>query len=407
MHTECVDLFTKILAISYSEGVIGKNMFAIDGCKLSSNCSKEWSGTKADLLKKVDKIKNAIKYLVKKHRECDIKSEPAGQRERERESIKKLKLKADKINEWLAQHEDKIGGTGNPIKSNITDNESAKMSTNHGVIQGYNGIAAVDDKHQAIVWAGAFGDANESLHLPEILDGIKKNCKEAGIDNDIYKNVTVTADSGFHNERNMEKIFTEKIDAYVADNQFRKRDVRFQDYREHKKRVENWKPVKKKKYFSVEDFHFDEKSGKVICPAGHEMWLKCKNFQTENGRYRGTSYQGHIDNCRDCILREKYIRKRTTKARQVAFLDKKSINAKINYTRMMQDRFDSALGRGIYSKRMGTVEPVFGHITATKGLDRFTLRSRKKVNNQWLMYCIMHNIGKIQRYGKTRKGLNE
>ena len=111
--------------------------------------------------------------------------------------------------------------------------------------------------------------------------------------------------------------------------------------------------------------------------------------ETEKGRYRGKSYQGHIEKCRDCILREKSIRKETTKARQVAFLDKKSIKAKINYTRMMKDRFDSAAGRGIYSKRMGVVEPVFGHITAAKGLDHFTLRSRKKVNNQWLMYCIM------------------
>jgi hypothetical protein len=28
-------------------------MFAIDGCKISSNCSKEWSGTKKELLEKV------------------------------------------------------------------------------------------------------------------------------------------------------------------------------------------------------------------------------------------------------------------------------------------------------------------------------------------------------------------
>lgn len=67
MDNECIDLFSKILAVCYSEGLIGKNMFAIDGCKLSSNCSKEWSGTKQDLMKKVDKIKEAINYLVKKH----------------------------------------------------------------------------------------------------------------------------------------------------------------------------------------------------------------------------------------------------------------------------------------------------------------------------------------------------
>jgi len=33
------------------------------------------------------------------------------------------------------------GKTGKPIKSNITDNESAKMKTSHGVIQGYDGVA--------------------------------------------------------------------------------------------------------------------------------------------------------------------------------------------------------------------------------------------------------------------------
>ena len=33
-------------------GLIGKEMFAIDGCKLSSNASKEWSGTREEFAKK-------------------------------------------------------------------------------------------------------------------------------------------------------------------------------------------------------------------------------------------------------------------------------------------------------------------------------------------------------------------
>ena len=37
------------------------------------------------------------------------------------------------------------------VKSNITDNESGKMLTSKGTIQGYNGVAAVDKKHQIIV----------------------------------------------------------------------------------------------------------------------------------------------------------------------------------------------------------------------------------------------------------------
>jgi len=51
-----------------------------------------------------------------------------------------------------------IGRQGKPVKSNITDNESAKLVSSHGVIQGYNGIATVDAKHQIVVDAQAFGD---------------------------------------------------------------------------------------------------------------------------------------------------------------------------------------------------------------------------------------------------------
>ena len=65
----------------------------------------------------------------------------------------------------------------------------------------------------------------------------------------------------------------------------------------------------------------------------------------------------------------------------------------------MIDKFDSLRGREIYSKRMGTVEPVFGNIRSALRLDRFTLRGKIKVNIQWNLFCIVHNIGKIFRYG--------
>jgi len=393
---ELINLFTKVLSVCYTQNLIGKNMFAIDGCKISSNCSKEWSGTKDELLNKAGKIEKAISYLVKKHKEADKNKYNKSQMKKEKESIKNLKSKAEKIYKWLDSNDDKIGAQKKPIKSNITDNESAKMSTSHGVIQGYNGIAAVDDKHQVIVWGEAFGDSNESGHLPEILEGVDKNCKEAKLAENIYNEVIITADSGFHNEKNMELIDSNGITAFIADNQFRKRDVRFSDAGRYKKRVVNWKPEKGKHYFSADEFIFNDITGKLICPAGHPMWLKSKNFQA--GNYKGKSYMGHIKNCSTCLFRSKCIRNEKTKARQVAKINLKKQNKKETFTSKMKRRFDTVEGRSIYSKRMGTVEPVFGHLRGTLHLDRFSFRSKKKVNNQWLLYCIVHNIGKIQRY---------
>ena len=58
------------------------------------------------------------------------------------------------------------------MKSDITDNESAKLLSSHGVIQGYNGIATVDEHHQIVVDTQAFGDVHEAAHVKEIIDSI-------------------------------------------------------------------------------------------------------------------------------------------------------------------------------------------------------------------------------------------
>ena len=65
----------------------------------------------------------------------------------------------------------------------------------------------------------------------------------------------------------------------------------------------------------------------------------------------------------------------------------------------MKTKIDSPVGRHIYSQRLGTVEPVFGNIEVNKGLKRFSLRGKEKVNAQWLMFCIVHNIEKIATQG--------
>lgn len=42
-------------------------MFAVDGCKMSSNASKEWSGAKEELRHKKDKMERAIKQILARH----------------------------------------------------------------------------------------------------------------------------------------------------------------------------------------------------------------------------------------------------------------------------------------------------------------------------------------------------
>ena len=65
------------------------------------------------------------------------------------------------------------------------------------------------------------------------------------------------------------------------------------------------------------------------------------------------------------------------------------------YLDLMKEKVDSMEGRRMYSRRMWTIEPVFGNITSNKGLTRLSLRGEKKCTAQWLLFCLVHNIEKL------------
>jgi transposase len=177
---EMIHLFLEILMICDEMGLIGREMFAVDGVKLPSSASKEWSGTKKELGKKREKMEKAIRQIMKRHREVDEREVDRGVMEQEEQYVETLRVKVKKIKAWLRDNEDKPGKSGKPVKSNITDNESAKIKTSHGVIQGYEGLAVIDGKHQVVVHAEAFGAAQEHDLLISMIEGCGRTSRSLG-----------------------------------------------------------------------------------------------------------------------------------------------------------------------------------------------------------------------------------
>lgn len=64
MKDEIMPIFRNILMVCSELDLIGGDTFAIDGCKLSSNAAKEWSGTFSDLQKKKGKFERAAHFLL-------------------------------------------------------------------------------------------------------------------------------------------------------------------------------------------------------------------------------------------------------------------------------------------------------------------------------------------------------
>lgn len=394
------DLFTKVLMICHEEGLLGGTHFSMDGLKLSSNASKEWSGKFADLQRKEEALRRKLKEVIQEHRKTDKREKDISKNNKTRlnERINRLKQKADRIDQFLLQNKPKIGSGGKEIQSNVTDNDSAKLATSHGVVQGYNANAMVDEKHQVVVHAQAFGNGSDSTHVKPMLEGAKERLEEIG-EKEPLRGKQISADTGYFSVENLEACELMKVDAYIPDPQFRKRDVRFKDAQRHRRSVDKRKEryKSKKRFFSVEDFKLDNRTGKLICPAGQGLYVRNRNFETNDG-YKAIAYQAPKTACRNCQLRSKCLRNPHTESRQVhVFYGDRPHSI----TDKMKNKIDTLDGRRQYSKRIAIVEPVFGNIRACKRMDRFTLRGRLKVNIQWLLYCMVHNIEKILNYGTS------
>jgi hypothetical protein len=407
MQEPIIDLFVQVLIICDEMKLIGREMFAIDGCKLPSNASKQWSGTRESFERKMIKMKRTVEKIVQKHRQCDQDNSSEQTKAHEKQYRQTLEKKISKLSSWLKDHNDKIGKSGKAIQSNITDNDSAKMKTSKGVIQGYNAVAVADSKHQVIVAAQSYGSGAEQDVLKPMIDQVRNNFKSIGDRKDIFSGrkakTKLTADAGYHSKTKLEMLSQEKIDAYVADPQLRKRDDRFSDVDKYKQRYrkERRKLNNSAMKFTVEDFKFDDQLRYCTCPAGKRLYRN-GGHKNLNG-YRTAKFNGRLTDCRVCHLRPKCLRyPERSEYRQVHYFIGKNIDAEQPaYIDLMKAKIDSDQGRAIYSKRIGIVEPVFAHIRTTMRLDRFTLRGCKKVNAQCSMVTV-HNFTQSEKDTQLR-----
>lgn len=381
-------------------GLLGKELFAIDGLKLPGNAAKEWSGRFADLKKKQKKLEQAIRVILARHRERDATETGTDTHRHEEASLKRLRANAERIRDFLAQREKNINAKGVERQSNVTDPQSAKMKTSHGVIQGYTALAAVDAKHQMIVHAAAHGEGQEHGLLKPAVEGLRENFSTLG-DDDVLSKSVLTADAGYASEDNMKYVFEQGIDGYIADTQFRKRDPRFSSPERHRarQRKDNGTP----RLFRPEDFLYDERNRTCICPAGKHLYRNGANVTIRG--FTGIKFTAPKSACASCDLRAHCLRHpEKTNVRQVVFFSGRTKSAGESFTAKMKRKIDSTVGKLIYQRRLATVEPVFANLRSAKRLDRFTLRGKTKVNAQWLLYCLVHNLGKIQRYGSAYAG---
>jgi transposase/IS5 family transposase len=392
-------LFAQVLMTCDAQGLIGRDMFAIDGVKLPSNASKECSGTHEELRHRARRLDKAADKIVSLHQSQDntTQEEPLDAKRQAR--VDALRKEAARTREFVATHAPRLNRKGQELKTNVTDPDSAKMATSKGVIQGYAAQAAVDSAHQVIVAADVVGSGSEQSMLLPMIEQTEP-----------YRapHTLITADAGYHSDTNVAQLMEQAIPALIADNQMRQRDERFEGQSKHKAKddvlyekqptVQGEHASRPVKLFKPQDFRFNDDNKTCICPAGQTLHSPGSIYTTRSGlRYQ--VFSAKAADCQACSLRAQCLKSQTSeKGKQVSRFEPRAQDPH-NPSERMRCAIDSARGRHMYSQRLGTVEPVFGNIRHNKRLTRLNLRGREKVNAQWHLYCMVHNIEKLANSG--------
>jgi transposase len=392
MQKEIESVFSNVLLVCDELGLLGGTHFSLDGVKLSANVSKEWSGTFEELKHKRDQLQSKLEQVLAEHLQAD--TQPELELEHQKKQEKRLQLQVERLNQFLQTEQPKKGSDGNEIQSNVVDNQSVKMPTSHGVIQGYNAQALVDSKHQVILAAEAFSSQDHE-NLAPMLAGAKKNICTLGKEENYFRGKQLTADSNYHSFDALAFCKAEGLEAYIPDIQFRKRDERFAQQQRFKDGIQPRQPPSTKpETFAVEDFSFDPIKQAYLCPQGKELTCHARN---QRNRYRTYDiYQARQEDCAACPLRPKCLSKPNTSRR---YLSIRVDQNEPNLIDEMKAKIDSPEGKQIYARRLGIVEPVFANICVQKHMNRFTLRTKSKVDVQWRLFALVHNIGKIHSFG--------
>lgn len=183
----------------------------------------------------------------------------------------------------------------------------------------------------------------------------------------------LTADAGFGSEENLEFLENNQVEAYVKYNYF--------DNELHDKGAS-------KGEFHPDNLCYNKTLDCYYCPMGQHM--TCIGTQTSKTRtgYKITLSRYQAQNCNGCPLHGRCHKRKVNRIIEVSHRGRE-LKSKA------RDRLLSEKGITHRKRRPVDVEPVFGMIKNNRGFKRFMLRGIDKVNIEFGLIAIAHNLKKI------------
>ena len=389
----CFDtLFTQIVELLHKEGFVSLQVQYIDGTKIESAANKYsfvWRGSvdKYDtrLREKTDAILRDIEQVIEEDskdttKDIELTTEEFSSRverikermqrdgmtKQQRKQIKELDSAVEKMAEY--DHKKEVLGSRNSYSKSDEDATFMRMKEdamlNGQLKPGYN--VQISTENQFITNYGIYQRPTDTGTLIDYLESFKERY---GI-----KSKEVVADAGYGSEQNYNYMLENEMVPYVKYNYFHK----------EQKRKQRNNP------YLQQNLIYDKEQDVFICPNNKTLIHTDTYTRTTELGYESKVDKYECEDCSDCPLK-----KECTKARGNREIE---VNHTLNeYKRQVRELLTSE--RGLYHRSKRPIEPeaVFGQIKDAHHFRRFRLRSLPKVNIEFGLIAMAHNLQKLAK----------
>jgi transposase len=140
--------------------------------------------------------------------------------------------------------------------------------------------------------------------------------------------------------------------------------------------------------FKSTNFPYDQQRDEFLCPAHNRLvYVETKPYQSRNGFLSERRFYECLD-CSTCPLKPQCTKAKGNRQIQVGFQLRR-------YRQQAKDNLLSEQGLALRQLRSIKPETVFGDVKHNMGFRRFMLRGLKKVDVEWGLVCIAHNLRKL------------
>lgn len=390
------ELFANIVRLMQEEGLVSLSKQYIDGTKLESASNRYtfvWRKSvekhKPRLQEHILEVFDIIEKSISGDNSAGIETELNGLdsntlRERLSRLTSRLEQTSKPVKKALSELENKLlpklqeyeqklslCGERNSYSKTDTDATFMRMKEDHmgnGQLKpAYN--VQISTENQIITHFGIYQRPGDTALL---LPYIKAFKQRYGLDG--LTSHTVIADAGYGSEQNYEYMEQEGITGYVKYNYF---------HMEQKRKF-------KQNMFLPQNLFYNGELDFMVCPMGQRMNFirKQKNISDLGYESQVSVYQAQ--NCQGCPLRKQCHKSQGNRRIE--------LNHKLlEYRKQARELLMSEEGLMHRSKRPVEPEAVFGLLKKNKAFNRFRLRGIKKVEVEFGLLAMAHNLMKLTR----------